>query len=140
MIINLTNKNIIAVNPLFALDFFTRTRGMIFKKFDGFDAMVFSHCNCIHTMFMQMHLDVIFVDYDNKICALRQLRPWVPFVRVPKARTVIELPSGTIQTTKPAIGNVLNIDAEVIDDEFSEMSDFISTSDLIIPINVEKKK
>ena len=140
MIINLTNKNIIAENPLFALDFFTRTRGMIFRKFDGFDAMVFAHCNCIHSIFMQMPIDVIFVDNENKICALRELRPWVPFCRVPKARTVIELPYGTIKNTKINLDDVINIDAEMIDDEFSEMSDLITTSDLIIPINVEKKK
>ena len=141
MIINLTKNKVIAESPLFALDFFTRTRGLIFKDFDGFDAMVFPRCNCIHTIFMQISIDLIFIDMDNKICALRsKQRPWTPFIRVPKARTVIELPVGILDTTKSELGDILNIDAEMIHDEFSEVSDILTTPDLIIPINVEKEK
>ena len=141
MIINLTKKTIIAKSPIFALNFLTRTRGLIYKDFDGFDAMVFPHCNCIHTMLMQMSIDLIFVDEDNKICGLRSKQsPWSPFIRVSQARTVIELPVGVIETSKSELGDILNIDTEMIEDEFSEVSDILSTSDLIIPINVEKEK
>ena len=115
MIINLTKNKIVANNPQIALSFIERGRGMIGRKFDDFDAMIFNGCNSIHTMFMSSEIDVIFVDKNNKICDLRKrVKPWRPFIRSGHALSVIELPPGVIEKTETVVGDVLNLNAETV--------------------------
>jgi len=139
MIVNLSKNRIIARNPVYAEDFITRGRGMIGRKFDTFDAMVFNRCNCIHTMFMRIRIDILFVDLDNKVCYLREKQvSWHPFIRSKEAVAVVELPEGTIAATGTEIGDRLDLNAEVAGSKVSEMSDFLSASDLIIPIKTDE--
>ena len=117
MIVNLTNKRYIARNPFFALSFYDRMRGMIGRRFDaaGFDAMVFTGCNAIHTFFMSKRIDVIFLDSENKVVALRKsLARWLMAVRCFKAVTTIELPEGVIEHSETKIGDVLNVSEELV--------------------------
>ena len=89
-----------------------RARGMIRRNFDGFDGMVFDHCNSIHTCFMSIPLDVIFVGADHKILkTVPNLRPWHLFVHCKKAFYVIELPVGAIERTGSAGGDVVDLAA-----------------------------
>ena len=112
MICNLTKKTVISTRTVCAMGFFQRTRGMIRRKFDGFDAMVFDRCNSIHTCFMSIPLDVIFVGPDHKILkTVVNLRPWRPFVHCKKAFYVIELPVGVIERTGSAPGDVVDLAA-----------------------------
>ena len=114
MILNLTKQTIVARRPFSASSFASRSRGMIFREFSDFDAMVFNRCNCIHTMLMRMNIDVIFVDSENRVCDLREkLVPWKPLVRCGLAWTVVELPEGAIQKSKTAVGDVLDLNAEL---------------------------
>ncbi len=114
MIHNITKKTIIAKKPVVAVSIYERGRGMIGRNFDGFDAMVFNNCSCIHTMFMRISIDVLFVDKTNKICELRRgLRPWNPFARGPSAISVIELPAGTIDRSRTEKGDVVDLNAEL---------------------------
>lgn len=124
MIINMNKKTVVSHKPFYAVNFFTRGRGMIWREFDGFDAMVFRGCSSIHMLFMKMPLDVIYLDIDNKICKLSEnLKPWCFFDGHRKARAVIELPSGSIKLSNCEVGDYLDLDA-VWDDnlelEFSE--------------------
>ncbi len=112
MILNLTKKQYLARTPFYAKSYFMRMRGMIGRSFLGtdFDAMVFSNCNTIHTMFMSVRIDVVFVTRDNIICGLKQaLPPWRPFIRCGKAFTTIELPEGTIDLTGTRIGDIVDL-------------------------------
>ncbi|MFA6568885.1 MAG: DUF192 domain-containing protein [Victivallales bacterium] len=96
------------------MTFHDRARGLIARNFQDFDAMVFNNCSSIHTMFMSMSIDVLFVDRDNKICGLRRnLSPWIPFVRVPDAISVIELPVGTIERSNTEKDDVIDLNAEL---------------------------
>ena len=114
MILNLTKKNIIAKKIIVADKFATRAFGMIGRKFNGFDAMVFHRCNSIHTMLMTMKIDVLFVDSENRICETRErLLPWRPLVRCSKAATVIELPEGRLEKVGAEIGDVIDLNAEM---------------------------
>ncbi len=46
--------------------FFERLKGFMFKK--NIDiALLFNHCNSIHTFFMYKNIDVIMCDKDNNI-------------------------------------------------------------------------
>lgn len=110
---NLTQNKPLANHPKYAVGAWTRARGMIGRSFDGFDAMVFERCGCIHTFFMGMPLDVIFVDRENRITRLcSSVRPWLPCLRAKGAVTVIEMAEGAIEARKPRIGDALDLNAE----------------------------
>lgn len=113
MIINLNRKTTISQKTFFAERLRDRTRGMIGRDFgEAFDAMVFSACNAIHTFFMRIPLDVIFLNKENTVVALRRtLRPWHPCVLVLRACTVVELPVGTIDESGTMVGDQLSFTA-----------------------------
>ncbi|MFA6715898.1 MAG: DUF192 domain-containing protein [Victivallales bacterium] len=113
----MTNKRYVARNPFFAVSFCDRLQGMIGRKFyeTGFDAMVFTGCNSIHTLFMGQKIDVIFLDADNRVVGMRpELSAWLLWVRCPKAVTTIELPKGTIAQSRTDIGHVVNVFEESV--------------------------
>ena len=139
MIINLAKNKIIARNPVFAVSFMARGRGMIGRNFDDFDAMVFSGCNCIHTMLMSIKIDILFISSDNSICEIRErLLPWKPFVRCSKAVTTIELPEGTIKRTETEVGDIINLNAELTHERERELKqNLISAPKVAIPITAK---
>ncbi|MBN1865043.1 MAG: DUF192 domain-containing protein [Victivallales bacterium] len=114
MITNLTKEVYIARNPFYATTLFSRLRGMILRDFEGFDAMVFNNCSAVHTMFMTVKIDVLFVDIENSVCGFREhLVPWVPAACCRSAVCVIELPAGTIERTGTGEGDLLDLNAEL---------------------------
>ena len=141
MIINLTKKNIIAHRPITAISFFERGRGMIGRRFDDFDAMIFNRCNSIHTMFMSIKIDVLFLNSENIICDFRkELVPWIPFVKVRNAQSVIELPAGVIEKTEIEIGNCIDLNAELTAKQYQELKkQILSTPEVIVPIKDQVK-
>jgi len=87
---------------------------MIGRDFHSFDAMVFNRCNAIHTMFMSIPLDVIFLNRENRVCGLRsRVTPWRPIVRCGPAYAVIELPCGALEQSETAEGDTLDLNAEL---------------------------
>lgn len=101
---------------------------MIGREFGDFDSMVFNHCNAIHTLFMGIRLDVIFLDRENKICKLEEgLKPWKLMVRSGRAYSVIEMPCGTIEKTGTELGDVLDLNATMT----REMENKIKGKDII---------
>lgn len=110
MILNLTRKTILSKTPRRAAGFSERLFGMIGRKFTAFDAMVFDHCNAIHTCFMTESIDVIFVSKDAKVLkTIQNLSSWRPFVYCKNAFYVIELPLGIISCTGTAEGDLLDL-------------------------------
>lgn len=137
MIINLNKKVPIAFRPVFPANVFTRGRGMIFNSFKDFDAMVFYNCASIHTMLMQINIDVLFIDIENRICDLRkELVPWKLLVRSKKAVTVIELPAGTITRTNTEKGDYLDLNAESAAEE-EESKEMIVTPEIVMPMKAD---
>ena len=136
MICNLSKRHVLARRPVAALGFLLRARGMIGRDFRDFDAMVFHRCGAIHTLGMRMPIDVLFVDPENRICALRrELVPWVPFVRASRAVAVIELPVGTIARTNTETGDILDLNAELTEAARKDMAEkgLLATADVIMP-------
>lgn len=135
MIHNVSKKKVIAYNPVYAVSFVSRGRGMIGRKFSGFDAMIFQRCNSIHTLFMSITIDLVFVDRDNCVCAVYpSLTPWKPLVRCGKANTVIELPDGTIGKADIQVGDFIDLNAEVTDDEKKKVGvDGLQATEVALP-------
>jgi uncharacterized membrane protein (UPF0127 family) len=109
-IFNITKDTRIADDAKQADTFLWRARGMIFRRFDDFDGLVFDRCSSIHMMFMLIPLDIIFVDHENRICGLRKnLKPWRMAMQR-GARMTIELPAGVIEASRCEVGDDLRIE------------------------------
>lgn len=95
MVENLTQHVIIAKKPIVAKAFWTRSLGMMFRKFDSFDAMIFPNCRAIHTFFMTQPLDIIFANSKKQVVGFESnVSPWRMIFGPREATTVIELPAG----------------------------------------------
>jgi uncharacterized membrane protein (UPF0127 family) len=104
---NLTRDTILALKPKLAKGLYWRGRGMVGRKFEEFDALVFERCNAIHTFLMGMPIDVIFVDRDNKVCGLRKVLPAWRMAMERGAAMTIELPSEALTPRNCEIGDQL---------------------------------
>ena len=105
------------------------------RDFSDFDAMVLNNCNAIHTMFMRINIDVLFVDIDNRICDFRKkLVPWVPAVWSKYAVCVVELPAGTIDKTGTQIGDTIDLNAELTFEAENKRKDILQHAGAAIPM------
>ncbi len=78
---------------------FERMRGLLGR--DGLEegeGIQIEPCNSIHTFFMRFSIDVLFVDRDGVVIrAFSAIPPWRLTRIYGKARSVIELPPGTLE-------------------------------------------
>lgn len=70
--------------------------GLMFQdKMNGYDGLLIKRCNSIHTFFMKMSIDAIFLDSSFTVVRVyRNLRPWKMTRIVWGATQVLELNSG----------------------------------------------
>lgn len=115
MIFNLDSLRYVARRPVWALSCRDRLCGMIGRKFDpeaGIDAMVFPRCCAIHTMWMSIPIDVIFLDSGAKVMGLHpDVKPWRFSLVCRRAATVVELPAGAIAESGTELGHHLNLNS-----------------------------
>ena len=91
--------------------FSTRAVGLIgTKTMDKNKAVYFPRSNWIHTFFMSMPIDVIYVDKKMKVKKLQpNLKPWRWPAPVFSAHSVIELAAGTIKNDFVELGDTLYV-------------------------------
>lgn len=66
-------------------------------------------CTSIHTFFMRFPIDVLFIDTEGMVVrAFESIRPWRATRMYPKARSVVELPVGTLKATETYEGDVIS--------------------------------
>jgi uncharacterized membrane protein (UPF0127 family) len=74
------------------------------------DGLVLERCGSIHTFFMRMPIDVVYLDRDGTVLrADAAMPPWRVGPIVRRARTVLELPAGTIERTGTRKGDRLEL-------------------------------
>ena len=120
MIRNLTRKTVLSYRTFHATSFGDRLRGMIGRDFErnDFDAMVFSSCSSIHTCFMSIPIDVLFLGADNTVLkTCPDCRPWRPAIWCKGGKSVIELPAGALAHTGTLPGDRLDLNAETVPPE-----------------------
>lgn len=142
MILNLTKNKPLSRRPVYARGVVTRGRGMIGRDFTDFDAMVFENCNTIHTLFMSIPIDVVFLDVENKVCEIREgVRPWVPFVRSPNAVSVIEIPEGNARRTSLEEGDAIDLNAEASGEKRGELAkEILGSAGTAIPLKSDRRE
>ena len=72
---------------------------------DG-EALVITRCNSIHMLFMKFPIDAVFIDQKNYVVGLvKNIKPFQLSRIFWSAVAVIELPAGTIEKTRCAMGD-----------------------------------
>lgn len=67
-------------------------------------------CNSIHMFFMFFSIDVVFLNKNNEIVAVKEhVKPWTVIFPIRNAHSTLELPVGTVQKYSLKFGNVIEI-------------------------------
>ena len=112
-ITNTSNNTIVAEKVQVADSFWQRFCGLMLRKsLDENEGLLIKPCKSIHMLFMRFSIDAVFLDANNKITGLyRQLRPWIGLSSWHSdASCVLELCSGTIDSTKMQLNNELKME------------------------------
>ena len=104
---NETRQVVVADSARRADTFASRGRGLMFtSELPLGSGLVIEPCSSIHMFFMRYPLDVLFLDRERKVLFMyRGIKPWRMSRIVRGARTVVELPEGTIERTGTQIGD-----------------------------------
>ena len=106
---NLTRNVTVVDQGQVADSYFKRLKGLIgVRQLDAGEGLLIKPCKDIHTHFMLIPIDVLYVDANNRIVGIDpDLKTWRFGRRRGKARFVIEIPSGTAARTGSTIGDQL---------------------------------
>ena len=112
-ILNQTRDRLLADQGELADSFLSRGRGLMGREIlpRGYALVIFPEWS-IHTFFMRVAIDVLFVSRDHRVVGLREaMPPNRPFAGVApwRGRYVIEMPAGVIGATGTAVGDQLVI-------------------------------
>jgi uncharacterized membrane protein (UPF0127 family) len=76
-----------------ANNFFLRFAGFMFQKNPDY-ALLFENCASVHTFFMRVDLDIVFLDKNGQIVKSRKnVKPWRIVFPVKNAVSILEIPS-----------------------------------------------
>lgn len=108
-VVNTTKKTTLCTNCKVANNFISRFIGLMGKKnLPEGNGLLITPCNSIHMFFMNMPLDIIFIDKNNMIVhLLENIKPWSLSGIMHGSCSAIELPSGTIKKTSSSVGDRL---------------------------------
>jgi uncharacterized membrane protein (UPF0127 family) len=92
-----------------ASTFWKRLRGFIARPEPKLgEGILLAPCNAVHTWWVSFPLDLVFLDENGKVLKLVRSLPPRRFTKpVPKARYVLEVPVGTIDTSGTCVGDEL---------------------------------
>ncbi|WP_245959486.1 DUF192 domain-containing protein [Neobacillus piezotolerans] len=108
---NLSNGTEIADSVANADSFFKRLKGLMFTKdLPAGHGLIIQPCQSIHTFFMNYPIDVVYLDGNSIVVGIDEKISPAKIGKVRrKARSVLELPAGTIQNTDLKVGHCLSI-------------------------------
>ena len=110
-ILNQSRDCVLAAQAELARSFWARGRGLMGRATlpEGY-ALIILPESSIHTFFMRVPIDVLFVDRGDTVIGMREaMPPSRPFAGVApwRGRYVIEMPAGVIAATGTAVGDQL---------------------------------
>jgi uncharacterized membrane protein (UPF0127 family) len=73
-------------------------------------------CESVHTFWMQFPIDLVYIDRQRRIKKLRSNVPPWRLSACLSAHSILELPSGTIQSTSTQVGDTLEFSSTFPDD------------------------
>src|SRR3989338_2984725 len=110
---NATRKTLIASSSRVADSVFGRAIGLMFSR-PTKTAMILEFSRdspiSLHTFFVFFPIDIILVDSRMRVVEMHvRMRPFTTFVARKVARLVIELPAGTIATSRTRVGDRIEL-------------------------------
>ena len=108
---NVTRGTVLADRETWAVSAGDRTRGLLdHERLDEGEGLIISPCNSVHMIGMRFALDVVFVDKEDRVVrTIENLKPMGLTRIYLSARRVIELPVGTIGSTRTEPGDQLDL-------------------------------
>ena len=109
---NANSQSEIATRLQKADTFWTRLRGLSGRSgLPAGEALWIIPCRGVHTHGMAFSIDVLFLDGDGNVVGLEENLGPGRFAPIRwKAKTVLELPAGTIRRTRTQIGDKIDIE------------------------------
>ena len=110
------NKKIVSVK--FADSYFSRLKGLMFKKDLNYGLVLKPLkpnnrvLSAIHTCFMRIAIDVIFLNVNKEVYEIKHISPWNFHTPRSGASYIIELKEGSIEKYKINIGDKLDFVCE----------------------------
>lgn len=111
MIRNLTRGTVLSERTEVARGPVWRGIGLMGRRgWTSSDALVIDGCNSIHTCFMLMPIDVLFLDGEGTVLrGAPSVKPWRVGPASWRAKRALELPIGTIARTGTIAGDRIEI-------------------------------
>jgi hypothetical protein len=111
---NRTRQRFLATQLAVAGTHWSRLRGLMgaaAAQFPAGKGLWIVPCHGVHTIAMRFPIDVVYLDQDRVVVYARpNLQPWrLAPVRL-AARSVLELPGNTLQSTGTALGDQIEIE------------------------------
>jgi hypothetical protein len=112
-VINRTRGTLLADRASAARSFWSRLAGLLGRaSLKPGEALLIEPCSSVHTLFMRFAIDVLYVDRGGVVVkCVPDLRPFRASAAIRGARSVIELPGGTIRRTATTAGDQLSFEA-----------------------------
>ena len=110
---NLSRTTSVATSADVAAGLLKRGRGLMgVSEWRGQDGLVLERCNSIHTFFMRMPIDVVYLDREGQVLRVDEaMPPWRLGPLVWRAKRVLELPRGAIARSATRVGDRLHVSA-----------------------------
>ena len=113
LLLNRSNQTVLADQVELADTSWTRMRGLLGKKpgdFNSGKGLWIVPSQGVHTIGMSFPIDVAYLDSQRRVIHIcHGLQPFrIAAVKL-KARSVVELPAGTLARTQTSLGDVLEI-------------------------------
>jgi len=110
-IINTSRNAVIAEGAAVADTWKARTKGLLGRtQLNPGEALLITHCQSIHMMFMKFSIDAIFIDSRNRVVGLvKNIQPFRLSPLFWKASSVIECAPGTIEATRTQMEDQLEL-------------------------------
>jgi uncharacterized membrane protein (UPF0127 family) len=67
-------------------------------------------CESVHTFFMKFPIDLVYLDKKRKVKKVRHAVPAWRLSACLSAHSVLELPAGTVEQTRTAVGDELEVE------------------------------
>ena len=95
-LVNRTLERVVCQQLELARTVWSRTRGLLGRAPLGRgEGLLIEPCQSVHMFFMRYAIDVVFLDREYRVVALRrELRPWRVTRYYRDARSALELPAG----------------------------------------------
>ena len=108
---NTTRDCLLAQRAEVATTLLQRALGLIGRRdWAGGDGLVIEPCSAVHTLFMRLPIDVVYVGAEGRVLqTVRKLEPWRIGPVVLGSHWVLELPAGTTKQEVAQVGDRLEL-------------------------------